>query len=78
MIRKAVFKLVLLMLRIALPRRTASEMVAIVRPTPDDVGAAVGELVLRVSQEAIAARGRFTLALSGGSLPKVRASWISR
>ncbi|TYZ58811.1 hypothetical protein PybrP1_001587 [[Pythium] brassicae (nom. inval.)] len=46
-------------------------MVAVVRPTPDDVGAAVGELVLRVSQEAIAARGRFTLALSGGSLPKI-------
>lgn len=55
----------------------AADMVAVVRPTPDDVGAAVGELVLRVSQDAIAARGRFTLALSGGSLPKVRLLLLS-
>lgn len=50
----------------------AEEMVVVVRPNADEVGASVGELVLRVSQEAIATHGRFTLALSGGSLPKVR------
>lgn len=48
------------------------KMVVVVRPNADEVGASVGELVLRVSQEAIATHGRFTLALSGGSLPKVR------
>ena len=45
-----------------------------VQATPDDVGNALGELVLRVSTEAITRSGRFTIALSGGSLPKV---WCS-
>lgn len=53
----------------AAPQR--AEMVVVVRPSADEVGVSVGELVLRASQEAIAAHGRFTLALSGGSLPKV-------
>jgi 6-phosphogluconolactonase/glucosamine-6-phosphate isomerase/deaminase len=43
-----------------------------VQATPDDVGKALGELVLRVSTEAIARSDRFTIALSGGSLPKVK------
>lgn len=53
-------------------------MVVVVRPNADEVGASVGELVLRVSQEAIATHGRFTLALSGGSLPKVPHKHSSR
>ncbi|KDO27369.1 6-phosphogluconolactonase [Saprolegnia parasitica CBS 223.65] len=37
----------------------------------DQVGAAVGQLVADLSKASIAASGRFTLALSGGSLPKI-------
>lgn len=47
-------------------------MVLHVHQTADEVGAAVGALILELSKTAIAANGRFTLALSGGSLPKVR------
>ncbi|KAJ0407667.1 hypothetical protein ATCC90586_001849 [Pythium insidiosum] len=39
--------------------------------TTDAVGQAVGHLVHKHSREAIAKHGRFTLALSGGSLPKI-------
>lgn len=49
-----------------------SRMVLNVNANADEVGAAVGTLVFEKSKEAIASRGRFTLALSGGSLPKVR------
>lgn len=54
------------------------EMVVVVRATADEVGSAVGELVLDVSQKAIASHGRFTLALSGGSLPKVLLDLVTR
>ena len=46
-------------------------MVVHVSRTPEKVGTAVGELIVKLSKEAIAANGRFTLALSGGSLPRV-------
>jgi hypothetical protein len=49
----------------------ALDMVLHVHQTSDEVGAAVGALILERSQAAIAANGRFTLALSGGSLPKI-------
>jgi 6-phosphogluconolactonase len=39
--------------------------------TPQALGEAAAEYVARVSTQAIAARGRFTVALSGGSLPKL-------
>jgi len=35
------------------------------------VGSDVASLVSQLSRNAIAARGKFTIALSGGSLPKV-------
>ncbi|POM67777.1 6-phosphogluconolactonase [Phytophthora palmivora] len=46
-------------------------MVLRVSSTPDEVGAAVGQLIFDLSKEAIATNGRFTVALSGGSLPKI-------
>lgn len=55
----------------SLPAPRTLDMVLHVHPTPDEVGAAVGALILERSQAAIAASGRFTLALSGGSLPKI-------
>ncbi|RHY94420.1 hypothetical protein DYB35_002390 [Aphanomyces astaci] len=39
--------------------------------TGDAVGSAVAKLVAELSHDAIAKSGRFTVALSGGSLPKV-------
>jgi hypothetical protein len=48
-------------------------MVLRVSSTPDEVGASVGQLIFDLSKQAIATHGRFTVALSGGSLPKVRA-----
>jgi 6-phosphogluconolactonase len=39
-------------------------------PTPDDLAAAGADLFVRLAQEAIGARGRFMVALSGGSTPK--------
>ncbi|DBA03178.1 TPA: hypothetical protein N0F65_003898 [Lagenidium giganteum] len=42
-----------------------------IQPDSEAVGRAVGQLVHRVSKESIAKNGRFTLALSGGSLPKI-------
>lgn len=38
--------------------------------TPQDLFAAAGEEVVRAANDAIAKRGRFTIALSGGSTPK--------
>src|SRR5438445_12369713 len=38
--------------------------------TPQELFAAAGEEVVRASTEAVAERGRFTIALSGGSTPK--------
>ncbi len=38
--------------------------------TPQELFAAAGEEVIRVANEAVSARGRFTIALSGGSTPK--------
>ncbi|CAI5715128.1 unnamed protein product [Peronospora effusa] len=46
-------------------------MVVHVSSTPDKVGAAVGQLIFKLSKETITANGRFTVALSGGSLPKI-------
>ncbi|MBI1878505.1 MAG: 6-phosphogluconolactonase [Chloroflexi bacterium] len=40
-------------------------------PTLQQLGESVAAHVARLSTEAIAARGRFTMALSGGSLPKL-------
>ncbi|OQR86293.1 6-phosphogluconolactonase [Achlya hypogyna] len=37
----------------------------------EEVGASVGQLVAELSKASIVASGRFTLALSGGSLPKI-------
>jgi 6-phosphogluconolactonase len=42
-----------------------------VHTNADTVGQAVGLLVHKLSADAIAARGKFTVALSGGSLPKI-------
>jgi 6-phosphogluconolactonase len=38
--------------------------------TPQELFAAAAEEVVRAAEEAVAARGRFTIALSGGSTPK--------
>jgi 6-phosphogluconolactonase len=38
--------------------------------TPQDLFQAAGEEVIRVATEAVAQRGRFTIALSGGSTPR--------
>jgi 6-phosphogluconolactonase len=38
--------------------------------TPQELFAAAAELVVRTANEAVAQRGRFTIALSGGSTPK--------
>lgn len=58
---------------LVLGRRSSElKMVLNVNANADEVGAAVGALVFEKSKEAIATHGRFTLALSGGSLPKVR------
>ena len=38
--------------------------------TPQELFAAAAEEVMRAANEAVAARGRFTIALSGGSTPK--------
>ena len=38
--------------------------------TPQDLFAAAAEEVMRAANEAVAQRGRFTIALSGGSTPK--------
>lgn len=38
--------------------------------TPQELFAAAGEEVVRTTQEAVTERGRFTIALSGGSTPK--------
>ena len=38
--------------------------------TPQELFASAGEEVVRLANEAIGARGRFTIALSGGSTPK--------
>ena len=38
--------------------------------TPQELFAAAGDEVIRVANEAISTRGRFTIALSGGSTPK--------
>lgn len=38
--------------------------------TPQELFAAAAEEVVRASEEAVAARGRFTIALSGGSTPR--------
>ncbi len=38
--------------------------------TPQELFAAAAEEVVHAAQEAVAARGRFTIALSGGSTPK--------
>ncbi|OQR95299.1 6-phosphogluconolactonase [Thraustotheca clavata] len=43
----------------------------------DQVGASVGKLVAELSKSAIATSGRFTLALSGGSLPKILEKGLS-
>lgn len=43
----------------------------------DDVGRAVGALVDTLSSNAIQTNGRFTIAISGGSLPKVRPNCCS-
>ncbi|RLN72096.1 hypothetical protein BBJ28_00021175 [Nothophytophthora sp. Chile5] len=64
------FGLVLLLLAL-FQAPDSGKMVLRVSPTPDDVGAAVGELIFALSKQAIAANGRFTVALSGGSLPKI-------
>lgn len=42
-----------------------------------DVSTRVGAAVLAASEAAIAARGRFTVAISGGSLPKLLAAGLS-
>jgi 6-phosphogluconolactonase len=39
-------------------------------PTPQELFAAAAEEVVRAATEAVAQRGRFTIALSGGSTPK--------
>jgi 6-phosphogluconolactonase len=41
-----------------------------VQKRPEDVVEALAEYVLQVQKEAIEKKGRFTVALSGGSLPK--------
>ncbi|CAH0476143.1 unnamed protein product [Peronospora belbahrii] len=46
-------------------------MVVQVSSSPDDVGLAVGQFILDLSKQCIATNGRFTMALSGGSLPKI-------
>ncbi|CAI5718066.1 unnamed protein product [Peronospora destructor] len=46
-------------------------MVVHVSNTPDEVGAAVGQLIFNLSKKAIATNDRFIMALSGGSLPKI-------
>ncbi|KAF4322680.1 hypothetical protein BBO99_00002731 [Phytophthora kernoviae] len=51
--------------------RPATEMVLRVSSTPDQVGVDVGKFIHDLSKQAIAAHGRFTVALSGGSLPKI-------
>ncbi|CAK4697020.1 hypothetical protein Ae201684_011664 [Aphanomyces euteiches] len=43
----------------------------------DAVGSAVAKLVAELSHEAIAKTGRFTVALSGGSLPKILEKGLS-
>ncbi|KND05119.1 6-phosphogluconolactonase [Spizellomyces punctatus DAOM BR117] len=45
-------------------------------PTPDDISAALNVFVAGKSRDAIARSGRFTIALSGGSLPKVLAKQL--
>lgn len=50
---------------------SVQKMVLRVSSTPDEVGAAVGQLIFDLSKQAITTHGRFTVALSGGSLPKV-------
>ncbi|KAJ8579019.1 hypothetical protein ON010_g186 [Phytophthora cinnamomi] len=60
-----------LVLAHCLSRPRAPAMVLRVSSTPDEVGAAVGQLIFDLSKQAIAAHGRFTVALSGGSLPKI-------
>ncbi|KAL3661700.1 hypothetical protein V7S43_013458 [Phytophthora oleae] len=50
------------------PKQT---MVLRVSSTPDEVGASVGQTIFDLSKQAIATHGRFTVALSGGSLPKI-------
>ncbi|KAF0695831.1 Aste57867_13351 [Aphanomyces stellatus] len=45
--------------------------------TGDAVGSAVAKLVAELSQASIAASGRFSLALSGGSLPKILEKGLS-
>ncbi|TMW55154.1 hypothetical protein Poli38472_013916 [Pythium oligandrum] len=49
----------------------------VVHANADGVGAAVGRLVQERSQQAIATRGKFTVALSGGSLPKILNKGVS-
>lgn len=63
---------VVIVVALLLGHRSKDKMVLNVNANVDEVGAAVGALVLEKSKEAIATAGRFTLALSGGSLPKVR------
>ncbi|TDH64726.1 hypothetical protein CCR75_001371 [Bremia lactucae] len=41
-----------------------------VSSSPDEVGTAVAKLIFSLSKQAIATHDRFTIALSGGSLPK--------
>ncbi len=38
-------------------------------PTPDDVGVASAEFIILLAREAIAAKGRFVISLSGGQTP---------
>jgi 6-phosphogluconolactonase/glucosamine-6-phosphate isomerase/deaminase len=42
-----------------------------VHKTADELGAAVCEVIVAASQAAVASRGIFTVAFSGGSLPKI-------
>ncbi|CEG44382.1 6-phosphogluconolactonase [Plasmopara halstedii] len=46
-------------------------MVVRVFSSPDEVGNAVSQLIVDQSKQAIASQGRFTVALSGGSLPQI-------
>ena len=47
-------------------------------PTSDEVSAQAVEVILDAAREAIAARGRFTLAFTGGSAPKKTYSLLAR
>ena len=52
------------------PSRVTSSVEIRTLTTPQELSAAAAEEVVRTAKEAVAQRGRFTIALSGGSTPK--------